>query len=900
MTGKRVERRLAAILAADVAGYSRLMGADEEGTLAAIRSVRRETVEPRIGAYGGRIVKTTGDGLLLEFPSVVEAVRCAVEVQQAMVERNQNLPEHRQIRFRIGINVGDIIIEEDDIFGDGVNVAARLEQIASPGGITISDRVYEDVRDRLAIGLQDGGEQQLKNIARPVQVWHWLGNANRLPDPPDSSQTTFEFDWKQQTIEYCRTPDGVRLAYATIGEGPPLVKTGSFLSHLQYDHPLWGPAWVGLASKYKFVRYDPRGNGLSDWDVAELSPDAAVSDLETVVNAIGLKRFALMGFSEGCATSISYAVRHPDRVSHLILYAGFAQGTFKKTEDSAGREQILALATLMRSPGWSSSNPAIRQIWSTRLLPDMSKEQAEALDRLVQNVCTGELAARYLLATPAEIDVRGLLPQLRVPTLVLHVRDDAMVPISSGREMAAEIPGARFVSLPGRNHIPVPGDPAGERFLEEMEHFFRENADRPVRPTVSKPSPSNFNSTAPLPLPDKPSIAVLPFQNMSGDPEQEYFADGMVEDIITALSRFKFLFVIARNSSFTYKGKAVNIKQVGRELGVSYVLEGSVRKAGGRVRITGQLIEAATGAHLWADKFDGPLEHVFELQDAVTTSVVGAVAPRLIQANLALISRKPAESWEAYDLHWRGSLLFQQWTVDAMKEALDHYRKAIELNPNFGLAYATAANCVYQLWNVFNLPLASDQRAEALMLAERGVKLASDDDWALTAATWPIGAFGDDWERAASLADRAIAINPNYSRAHNARGWMSINVGTPEQAPEHFARAMRLNPVDPVMVPNICSGFAAAYTFLGEHDKAIDWSKRVLSYRANDIIGLMVLAGNAAWAGQETLAQSTITRFRKAYPSVKRSHLREAYRVRAASHQAMIESVLELLGLPDD
>src|SRR6267142_2014010 len=330
---KRVERRLAAILAADVAGYSRLMGEDEEGTLAALKAIRNELIDPGIAEHHGRIVKTTGDGLLVEFQSVVDAVRCAVEVQRAMAERNAVVPTEKRIEFRFGIHQGDIIVEDGDIFGDGVNLAARLEGLAEPGGICVSGRVRADAAGRVDVAFDDLGKQSLKNIARPLRVYR------------------------------------VRL---------------------------------------------------------------------------------------------------------------------------------------------------------------------------------GEVLATN---TPA----------------------------------------------------------------------------------------------AALALPDKPSIAVLPFQNISGDPEQEYFADGMVEEIITALSRIRWFFVIARNSTFTYKGHAVDVKEVGRELGVRYVLEGSVRKSGTRIRITGQLIDANTGAHLWADRFDGPLDDIFELQDKITSSVVAAIAPRLEQAEIDRSERKPSE-----------------------------------------------------------------------------------------------------------------------------------------------------------------------------------------------------------------------------------------------------------------
>ena len=331
-------RRLAAILAADVAGYSRLMGADEEGTLAALKALRRELYDPKIKEHRGRVVKTTGDGLLLEFASVVDAVRCAVEVQRAMAERNVDVPPDRRIEFRMGINLGDIIRDGRDIYGDGVNIAARLEALAEPGGICVSRVVHDQVRDKLDVAFEDLGEQQVKNIARPVHVWR-----------------------------------------------------------------------VQLGAK----------------------------------------------------------------------------------------------------------------------------------------------------------------------------------------------------------------------------------------PAVS--------ASAPLALPDKPSIAVLPFQNMSGDSEQEYFVDGIVEEIITALSRIPWLFVLARNSSFSYKGQSPDVKRVGRELGVRYVLEGSVRKGGDRVRITGQLIEAETGAHLWADRFDGLIEDVFELQDKVASSVAGVIEPALQAAETARSTGRSTNDLTAYD-----------------------------------------------------------------------------------------------------------------------------------------------------------------------------------------------------------------------------------------------------------
>src|SRR5712692_8085616 len=378
----RVERRLAAILAADVAGYSRLIEADEEGTLGRLRELRAEIIDPRIAEHRGRIVKTTGDGLLVEFASVVDALRCAVGMQAALAESNAPTPPDHRIAFRIGINMGDIVVEDGDIFGDGVNVAARLEGLAEPGGICVSARVQEDSAGRLDLAFEDIGEQQLKNIARPVRV---------------------------------------------------------------------------------------------------------------------------------------YRIR---------------------------------------------------------------------LDR------TSPPAARPALA-----------------------------------------------------------------------------------------------------LPDKPSIAVLPFTNMGGDPEQEYFADGMVEEIITALSRLRWLFVIARNSSFAYKGRAVDVKQVGRELGVRYVLEGSVRKSANRVRITGQLIDSATGAHIWTDRFDGALDDIFELQDEVASRVVGAIEPKLRQSEIERTARKPTESLDAYDLYLRALAQFHKYTEESMREVIALLTRALAIDPSYAPAAAMIGWC---------------------------------------------------------------------------------------------------------------------------------------------------------------------------------------------------------------
>jgi class 3 adenylate cyclase/pimeloyl-ACP methyl ester carboxylesterase len=480
MESKTMQRRLAAILAADVVGYSRLMGSDEVGTLSSLKAHRRELTDPVITAHRGRIVKTTGDGALIEFASVVDAVVCAVAIQRGMVSRNANVPEEKRIVFRIGINVGDIIIDGDDIFGDGVNIAARLETLCEPGGICISRAANEQIRGKLSLAFTDLGEQTVKNIANVIGVFG-LGSKEieTLPEPelPQSAlgatdaPATRPIQAYEQEIQFCITQDGVQLAYARTGSGPPLVKTGNWMTHLEFDFesPIWRGLYRELSRDRTLIRYDARGNGLSDREVEEVSFELFVSDLETVVDAAGLERFALLAISQGCAVALAYAVRHPERISHLILFGGYLIGWAKRARSPAEKEQGEAMLTLMRL-GWGQENPAFRQLWTSQFIPGSTKEQADWFNELQRMSTSPADAVRNLLAQ-GDIDVSGLLGQVSVPTLVMHARDDARVPFDQGRRLAAGIPGARFVPLASRNHLILEDEPAFPRFLQEIRSF---------------------------------------------------------------------------------------------------------------------------------------------------------------------------------------------------------------------------------------------------------------------------------------------------------------------------------------------------------------------------------------------------------------------------------------------
>jgi TolB-like protein/Tfp pilus assembly protein PilF len=552
MAETRIERRLAAILAADVAGYSRLMGVDEEGTLAALKACRREIIDPNIAEYRGRVVKTTGDGALVEFVSAVDAVRCALEIQSAMAEHNADIPVSRRIELRIGINVGDIIIDEGDIYGDGVNIAARVETLATPGSICLSDNAFQQIKGKLALNVSDMGEQQLKNIAQPVRV---------------------------------------------------------------------------------------------------------------------------------------HSVRRENASAH-----------------------------------------------AAKLTP-----------------------------------------------------------------------------------------------------------------------------------PDKPSIAVLPFQNMSGDAEQDYFADGVVEEIITALSHFQQLFVIARNSSFTYKGRTPDVKQVGRELGVRYVLEGSVRKAANRLRITAQLIDAIGGAHLWAGRIDGTFDDIFDLQDQVTEKVVGAIAPKIEQAEIERTRHKPTLSFDAYDYYLQAMMHFNQWTSDSISEALRLFYRAIELDPSFATAHGLAAWCYVRrrLSGWMKAPL--EEMPELERLARRAGELANDDAVALYSGGWALVQVPGYVEEGAAMIDRALTLNPNMTSAWLLSGWTKLYLGEPDQAIDSFDHAIRLNPLDPLMA-RMQTGAAAAQFLAGRYEQALERADRALRQHPNDLPLLRVAAASHALAGRITEAQEVTRRVRQIDP----------------------------------
>ena len=556
MVEERVERRLAAILAGDVTGYSRLMGADEEGTLRQLKAHRNELVDPKITEHRGRIVKTTGDGMLVEFVSVVDAVRCAVEIQRGMAERNAAVPADKRIEFRMGVTVGDIISDSNDIYGDGVNVAARLEALAEPGGIYVSRTVHEQVRDKLSFSFEDLGEQTVKNIARPIGV-------------------------------------------------------------------------------------------------------------------------------------------------HRVRFA-------------------------------------------EHVMPNVHNPGA---------------------ATPA--------------------------------------------------------------------------------------------------MPDRPSIAVLPFANMSGDPDQEFFADGITEDIITGLSKLRWFFVIARNSSFIYKGKAVDVKRAARELAVRYILEGSVRKAGNRVRITAQLIDAATGNHIWADHYDGDLADVFSLQDEITHKVVAAIEPKLLEAEAVRSQGRSPEDLGAWEMLITANSLFWRLTKAEREAAIDILKRAVERYPNYAPAHSMLAFALlvagYAGWSPAESPV-----DEAARLANRAAELDDNDPWAHLALGY-VASMRRRTEEARVEFQQALDLNPNFAAAHGYLGWALAFDGQSDEAIGHLEQASRMSPHDPQNAI-FGTGVAICHYFAGRFAEAIAAARKAMQQRSGFTAGQRIYIASLAQAGRNDEARTELARLKEAHP----------------------------------
>jgi TolB-like protein len=502
---------------------------------------------------------------------------------------------------------------------------------------------------------------------------------------------------------------------------------------------------------------------------------------------------------------------------------------------------------------------------------------------------------------PVEPQVLDLLQYLIRNRDHVVTKDDLIAAVWNGRIISESALSSRLTAV--RQAVGDSGEQQrlirtiarkGFRFVGEI----REKPASKDGGSANSAMQMTVQATSSLPLPDRPSIAVLPFQNLSGDPEQEYFADGVVEDIISALSHMRWLFVIARNSSFTYKGRTVDVKQVGRELGVRYVLEGSVRKSANRVRITGQLIDASTGTHLSADRYDGDIEDIFDLQDRITASVVGAIAPKLEQAEIARAKRKPTESLDAYDYFLRAMAKFYQWSRDTNSEALQMFYKAIEFDAEFATAYGMAAWCY--AWRKISgwLTDPAHEISEGARLAWRAVELGKDDAVALARAGHALALLVGDLDSGAAYVDRALMLDPNLARGWYASGWVRVYRGEPEPAIEHLARAMRLSPLDPTLY-HMQAGTAFAHLFAGRFDEASSWAEKAFREEQNYHPAAIVKAASNGLAGRTEAAGRAMERLRQIDPTLRISNLKDRHPIRRPADLATLADGLRIAGLPE-
>jgi TolB-like protein len=510
----------------------------------------------------------------------------------------------------------------------------------------------------------------------------------------------------------------------------------------------------------------------------------------------------------------------------------------------------------------------------------------------------------FRLDTDAELVYRGTEPVglgRRAVAVLRALIERPGMPVSKGALIVAVWPDrvveeANLTVQIGALRRALGEEPGGAAWIETLSR----RGYRFIGPVVTEV----FDLAATRPelasafaIPDKPSIAVLPFQNMSGDPDQNYFADGIVEEIITALSRFQQLFVIARNSSFAYKGRAVGVKQIGRELGVRYVLEGSVRRSGSRVRITAQLIEAAGAAHLWADRFDGDLEHIFDLQDRVTSNVVGAIAPKLEHAEIRRAQRK-TESLDAYDCYLRGLASFHASTKTSIGEALRLFHRAIDLDSQFAAAYGMAAWChVRRKGSRWATDPAQEAR-EAARLVGKALEFGRDDAVALASAGYSLAYVVGDLDQGSAMIEQAIAINPNLAAALSLCGWPKVWLGQLAASMDLQARAMRLSLSDPQSFL-MESATAFAHLCAGRYDEASAWAARASNNQPNFIMSPAALAASAAHAGRSEEARKAIVRVRQLDPTLRISCLAQWTPFQRPEHRAIWVEGLRKAGLPE-
>ena len=461
-----MKRKLLAVVAADMVGFSRLVENDEINILSRQKEYFNEIIEPEIKKFQGEIIKTTGDGFLATFVSSLDAVESTTNIQKIINFREKTQSNDKRIWYRIGINIGDVVLDDDDIFGNSVNIASRLESIADAGDVCITSEIFQNIKNLKSFDISHLGEQHLKNISQKVDVYKIKINHEEHNQNKGNELLTEA----NQEIRYCSSKDNTIIAYAKLGNGPPLLKAPNFMSSLEHDwrSPIWMHLYRFLAEGNTLVRFDQRGNGSSDLDPLEITFNSFVEDMEAVVNESKIDKFPILGVSQGCAVSIAYAIRNPNKVSHLILIGGFSRGKGQRGDPSY--EEKSKMEQTMILSGWEDENPAFRQYFTTSMIPEGSKEQMDSFNNIMKITTSAKNAAK-ISSVNDQIDVSDILLKLEVPTLIFHCTDDARVPISEGKFMAANIKNSKFVPIKSKNHVLLETEQGWDLFKDEVTKF---------------------------------------------------------------------------------------------------------------------------------------------------------------------------------------------------------------------------------------------------------------------------------------------------------------------------------------------------------------------------------------------------------------------------------------------
>jgi len=1034
MATKDFKRKLTAILSADVKGYSRLMGEDEAQTVKTITAYR-EVMAALIKQHRGRVIDSPGDNLLAEFASVVDAVQCAVAVQKEFHARNAELPENRRMVFRIGINLGDVIQEGDRIYGDGVNIAARLESLADPGGICVSKTAFDQIETKLPLGYEYLGDQTVKNIAKPVGayrvlmeprvtvagkkekaklvplwrrkailaggvafvvvviaalIWNFYFRppplepaslekmAFPLPDKPSiavlpfvnmsgdpeqeyfsdglteeiittlskvsdlfvvARQSTFSYKGKPVKVQQVAEELGVRYVLeGSVRKAEDRVRITAQLIDALTGHHLWAEgydrelkdilalqseitkeiitalqvqltkgeqarvfargtdnveAWALGAKAWRFFAKTTKENNAKARQLMErgieLDPDYALLWTHLAGTHLLDSRF---GWTESRAESFKRGVECTKKaltldeespiahsmMANIYLFQrqherGIAEGERAISVDPNYADGYARLAQVMLYSG--RFEEALRLIKKAMRLCPTPRVWYPVILGLAYNSLE-----RYEEAIPV---LKQLLERCRRGECPPNWAQAGLIVsyIGLGREEEARAEAKELLRVDFTYSL--------ERYRKQS--FYKDPAR--LEWYLSALRKAGIPDKPPLPLPDKPSIAVLPFVNMSGDPEQEYFSDGITEEIITALSKTPKLFVIARNSTFTYKGKPVKVQQVGRELGVRYVLEGSVRKAGDKVRVTAQLVDAQSGNHLWAERYDRDLKDIFAIQDEITMKIIMALQVRLTEGDQARISAKGTDNLEAYLLCLQGGEQIRRMNKDGTVRGRQMAEKAIALDPNYALAYRRLA-VTYA--NEVPLRLSKDPRqsiARAMELTQKALAL----DESLASAHSLLGylyTLMRQHDKGIQECERGVALEPNSSSAHFFLNLALRYAGRAKEAITMCKEAIRL---DPIPWSGYYQGLTNAYCLTGQYEEAITAGRKAVHIEPNNLIAHVFLAAAYSLHGREEEAHIEAGEVLRINPKFSVDHWEKTIPYRNKADKELIIGALRKAGL---